>query len=331
MKNEIATTNKELEKITKAIAFDVPELKNLEKEQLKKIAELVVIERYKKEMNKEVDLKKYEYKSLKEIFISSCRTENTKQTYLNSFKKFEKYSNDCAIKNPLSISAATADDFIYSLSNQKLSASTIRITAKCISAFFSFVERRSDGTIRNVFAGSKAMPKQQTKNQNKFYNFVVDENTIENLRKDFNTIIESMPNNEMKAIVFTAMNCGFRVGAFAGLSFHGNKFKTFSKGSEIVGIIPDETMKYIDSLGIKHNKPFENYTDTKLKNLFKYYTKKLFNSGKIASVYSFHDLRHYFSLKEYLTNKDIYSLSKKLNHSSLDITAKYLKGLKVIA
>lgn len=331
MKNEITNTNKELENITKTIAFDIPELKNLSNEQLEKIAELVVIERYKKEMNKEVDLKKYEYKSMKELFISSCKTENTKKTYLNSFNKFETFTNNNSIENPLSISSATADDFIYSLSNDNFSASTIRITVKCISAFFSFVERRSESTIKNVFSGSKAMPKQKTTNKNKFYNFVVDENTIENLKKDFETIIENMPNNEMKAMIYISMNCGFRVGAFSGLTFHGNKYKTVSKGNEIFGVMPDETLKFINSLGIKHNKPFENYTDTRLKNLFKYYTKKLFESGKIACAYSFHDLRHYFSLKEYLTNKDIYSLSKKLNHSSLDITAKYLKGLKVIA
>ena len=53
MKNEITNTNKELKKITKTIAFDIPELKNLSNEQLEKIAEYEVVPKVIKDVLKE--------------------------------------------------------------------------------------------------------------------------------------------------------------------------------------------------------------------------------------------------------------------------------------
>lgn len=330
--NEVINTSKELENIENEIAFNIPELKDLTADQLKKIAELVVLEKYKDEMKKDVELKQYDYNSMKQLFLDNItNSENTKEAYIYCLADFESYIETLPNKNPLAINAQIADDYIYNLLKQNKANTTVRRSVACLSSFFSFAERRSNGIIKNVFKGTKARPKAITKNENKFYSFGVDNGTIENLTNDFQQIINNIDNTELKAIISIGLNCGLRVGAFSGLSIHSGKYKTVSKGSEISGIIPADCLKYIDSLGIKHNKPFERYTDKRLKNLFKYHTNKLYKSGVISNNYSFHDIRHYFAIKDYLEHKDIYSLSKKLHHSSIAITEQYLKGLKVIA
>ncbi len=75
---------------------------------------------------------------------------------------------------------------------------------------------------------------------------------------------------------------------------------------------------------------FAGWTDTKLKNLFKYHTNNLYKNGCIHYAYSCHDLRHFFAITEYKKDCDIYRVSKLLGHSSIAITEKYLKGMNVL-
>lgn len=320
-----------LSKIAKSIAFDIPELKDLSNDQIEQVAKMVILERYKNELNRQVDFSKYDFQKLKEKFVSGFGSKNTKSAYENDLKTFEKYCYENGFENPLTLNASSIDDYIYSLINENKSNSTVRRNVRSLSSFFSFCERQTSGIVKNYVKGSRAIPKEKTTNKNKFYTFGIDKNALNRVLNDFKTIIENVENKELKAIIYISLKTGLRVGAFENLTIHGNKYKTISKGKEIIGQFPDEIVSYIDSLGIKHNKPFEHFTDTRLKNLFKYHTNKLFKTGAISSNYSFHDLRHYFSLKDYLEHKDIYRLSKELNHSSIAITEKYLKGLKVIA
>jgi integrase len=49
----------------------------------------------------------------------------------------------------------------------------------------------------------------------------------------------------------------------------------------------------------------------------------------VNEIYLCHDLRHYYAKKEYEKTKDIYRVSRLLNHSSLTITEGYLRSLEV--
>lgn len=42
-----------------------------------------------------------------------------------------------------------------------------------------------------------------------------------------------------------------------------------------------------------------------------------------------HDCRHYFAQKQIKQGIDVYSLSRLLGHSSIDITTQYLRGLQM--
>lgn len=306
-------------------------MKDLNKKQLEEIAKLVIIQRYTNQMNKEVDLKKYNYKELKEIFLSSGSSENTNNAYRNALKHFEKFLEERKINNPLSIDCAIADDFIYSLRNENKSASTIRQFTGAVSSFFSFVERRSNGTIKNAFRGTKARPKETTVKTNKFYSVCVNNDCLETFEKDYNTIIENIDNKELKTILLVMKETGLRVGAFnENFQIKGNRFSAVSKGKNISGFIPDSCLKAIRNAGLLHTNTFKNWNDTKTKNLLKYHTKRLYEKGLISNAYSCHDFRHYFAITEYNKDHDIYRVSKALNHSSIAITERYLKGLNVI-
>jgi integrase len=57
--------------------------------------------------------------------------------------------------------------------------------------------------------------------------------------------------------------------------------------------------------------------------------EKLYNLKEVNEIYSCHDLRHYYAKKEYEKTKDIYRVSRLLNHSSVTITEGYLRSLEV--
>jgi len=259
-------------------------------------------------------------------------SKNTKLAYQNALCIFENYIADNTIENILDINNSIADDFIYSLKNAGLSASTVRQYTGAVSSFFSFAERKTDGIIKNSFRGTKARPKAKTNNTGKFYNICINDKTLNEVSADIDTIISHIENKELKAIILIMKCCGLRVGAFNNkFQIKGNKFTCTTKGSEFSGTLPENCLKSIRNAGLKHTDVFAGWTDTQLKNLFKYHTNNLYKNGCIHYAYSCHDLRHFFAITEYKKDCDIYRVSKALGHSSIAITEKYLKGLNVIA
>ena len=324
MNGEVLTTNLDLKTIEKNI-LETPALKDLSPEQLSEIAKIVIVQKYTKEMSRDVELMKFDYHSLKNSFLENISTsKNTKLAYQNALCIFEEFIAENKIGNILDINNSIADDFIYSLRNAGLSASTVRQYTGAISSFFSFTERKSDGIIKNSFRGTKARPKAKNNNAGKFYNICINDKTLNDVAADIETILSH--------IILVMKCCGLRVGAFnANFQIKGNKFTCITKGNEFTGTLPDNCLKAIRNAGFKHTDVFADWTDTQLKNLFKYHTNNLYKNGCIHYAYSCHDLRHFFAITEYKKDCDIYRVSKALGHSSIAITEKYLKGLKVIA
>ena len=323
MNGEVLTTNSDLKTIEKSI-LGTPALKDLSPEQLAEIAKLVIVQQYTKEMSRDVELMKFDYNSLKNSFLNNISTsKNTKLAYQNALCNFEEFIAENKIGNILDINNSIADVFIYSLKNAGLSASTVRQYTGAVSSFFSFAERKTDGIIKNSFRGTKARPKANSNNAGKFYNICINDKTLNEVSADIDTIISHIENKELKAIILIIKCCGLRVGAFNA------NFQI--KGNEFTGTLPDNCLKAIRNAGLKHTDVFAGWTDTKLKNLFKYHTNNLYKNGCIHYAYSCHDLRHFFAITEYKKDCDIYRVPKTLGHSSIAITEKYLKGLNVIA
>ena len=332
MKNEILTVNSELKTLEKSI-LQMPALKDLSAEQLAEIAKLVVVQNYTQEMKRDVDLLKFNYSELKNSFLQTVsNSKNTKQAYSNALSNFESYIAGCKIDNILNITNSIADNFIYSLRNSGKSASTVRQYVGGVSSFFSFAERTTDGIVKNCFRGTKARPQAKTNNSGKFYNICINDNTLAEVEADIEKITSHIENKELKAIILIMKKCGLRVGAFnKDFQIKGNKFICTTKGAEFIGTLPEDCIKAIRQAGLKHTDVFSNWTDNKVKFLFKYYTRNLYKAGVIHYAYSCHDLRHFFAITEYKKDCDILRVSRLLGHSGISITEKYLKGLNVIA
>jgi site-specific recombinase XerC len=125
---------------------------------------------------------------------------------------------------------------------------------------------------------------------------------------------------------------GLRVGALPSLTITGKKFKARSKGKDISGEILDpELIAKIRTSGLQDLKePFRNTTETQLADRIRKVTKKMHKAGEIAAAYSIHDFRHLYAITEYQKDKDLYRVMGLLNHTSIQTTEIYLKGLGII-
>lgn len=290
------------------------ELENLTETQLKEIVSMTIKDSLSKDLQKKIELSKINYQEEKEIFIKNVSTSyNTSRSYRNSLLKLEEYTRKYNI-DILDLTPKQADDFIYSLSILNLSNSTCRAVVNACSSFFSFLERRFN-SIQNPFRGTKARPKKKT-NINYYPS-----------KEEKEIIIQALPQ-KLSLIVDIITRYGFRSDFFPGLELSENEYKSISKSKEIRGVFDNETVKKIRNFST-NKKPFSMLTPGAIQQETRYHITKLYNQGKIQHIYSIHDFRHFFAISFYKETKDIYTLSKKLNHSSISITETYLKGLNV--
>jgi integrase len=208
---------------------------------------------------------------------------------------------------------AQADDFIYQLTGAPKS---IRLKIAAISSFYSFLERRHTA-VKNPIRGTKARPKDKTIKELEIP--TDDEMPI---------ILDSLPEYE-KIAVFIMSSRGLRIGALSKLKIWGNAFSSVSKGKDINGTFTDDIMNMIKTSNLNNKVPFGDCTTNALKIRIIRATKKLYKDGKINAPYSAHDFRHYYAISNYKQDKDIYKLSKLLDHANIGTTENYLKSLKI--
>jgi integrase len=129
---------------------------------------------------------------------------------------------------------------------------------------------------------------------------------------------------------------GLRVGALPSLKLYGGRYKGTSKGkdlteNEVDGItLPSQCEELIKQQKQPLNKLFENITANTLAHNIVYHISKLYNAGKIRHIYSCHDFRHFFAKSEYERTRDVYRVSKLLNHANISVTEAYLRSLNVV-
>jgi site-specific recombinase XerD len=292
------------------ISRNSPTLNDLTQEQLEQIARIVVTQNLTNELSIKSKLVNINYRMERDIFllqVSKTGSDSTRYSYFRSLKLLEKYTK----KNDLNIFEITPkqiDDFIYSLSG---SSNTKNLIISGISSFYSYMERRYS-VIKNPVRGTKSRPVKKP----------VKEIEIPDEMELF-TILNSLPELE-RTVVYIMSYRGLRIGSLKNMKIWGNRYKSVSKGKNIQGEFPVEVITNINN---KIN--FENMTTNSLKLRIYRQTMKLYKEGKIRSPYSCHDFRHYFSVTEYEKDKDIYRLSKLLDHSNISITEGYLRSLNI--
>lgn len=306
------TKDQDLKIIGKQIAEAVPSLADLSETQLKEVASWYLKKKLTDDMEYLVKASSIDLDLSKTQFLALFDSKYTKKSYFNSLKKFESF---CKNKNKdyISMTPALADEWILTERQGNRSSASIRKDVAAVSSFYTFLERQHN--IKNIFRGTKARPKNKSKKE-----LQIPDTT------DFETIVNNVPG-ELSIIVQLMANLGLRAGAFEQLSLYGKTITTITKNKELKVSVSDEIIKIFDENNLSRKQPFAKWKAYKIENLLRYYTEKLYKKGQIKAVYSAHDFRHFFAVTEYTKNKDIFRLSKLLNHSSIQTTQLYLRSL----
>jgi site-specific recombinase XerD len=301
----------------------------LNNEQLEQIARLVMTQRLASELNTAVDLAGVDWKRERDTFLSDAKSDHTRRAYDAALTKLENWADRKGL-NLLAMTSAQADGFIRSLKEEGRAANSTRCDVAAVSAFFSYLERATDGKVKNAFRGTRIRPP----NENIKEIVVPSENDVE-------IIMASVPAVE-KAILATLALRGLRAGALPTLELKSGRYHGSSKGKrlmegEVAGItLPHAVLDAMKAAKLNMKKPFAWTTRqgtvlnaSAIESRINKHIGKLCQEGKIKIAFSCHDFRHYFATQEYKKNKDIFRLSKLLNHSGVQITQVYLRSLGI--
>jgi integrase len=295
------------------LVHEAPTLESLTRDELKAVARHMVFDDLKENLKQRVEMARIDYTAKREVFLArhNKKSHKTAQAYAQALDLLEQWALRAG-KQVLELKASEADSFIDSLDG---SSATIRLRVAAVSSFFTFMERETNGRVRNPFRGTKGRPKKSTKSPE-----VPNMDEIE--------LIKASVVPTIQAAITVMVDTGIRVGALSTLTVRAGKYYAYSKGKEISGTISEEARKAIQDAGLEIKMSFAGLKEDAVRNAFKYATNKLHKEGRLKAKYSVHDLRHYFAIREYLKEKDIYKLKLLLGHASIQVTETYLKGLE---
>lgn len=289
----------------------------LTKEQYEQVAKAAFFSAMVDEEKEALRIDSINYEDEKNMFLKMCgktQSKHTRKQYKNAIAKLEKYTEKNSI-GILHIKPSHADDFCMSLRNNDYATKTINTIISSVSSFFSFLERRYT-FLRNPFRGTKTRPAVRNKKK-----------TEVPTKKELDVILNAIKSDMLACATIFMIETGVRVGSLSSIEIKNGKYFAHSKGRDIKGSINIKIMNAVKKYKLDTSKPFENINTEVIRVMFYRITKNLFTQKKTAAPYSVHDLRHYFAVREYKKDKDIYALKEKLNHSSIAITELYLKSI----
>lgn len=306
-------TDSLLENLVATLAKSSPTLSSLTEDQLMAIAKATIVDDLKDTMKRKVQLAKLDYPELKEEFLKRYKSSHTKLAYTSALLLLDQFLARAGT-SAFEMKPRTADRFIASLQG---SPSTIRLIIAAASSFYTFLDRETDGRVRNPFRGSRLRPQKAT------------QSPIIPTEADLETILAVAPSSLHLAITMIIEN-GFRIGALPTITIWGGRYRGISKGKQIAGDLTERCLTLLKESPLDAKSPWQGVPSDKIRNGFRYLTRKLYKEGKIIAPYSVHDLRHYFAVHEYQKNHDLYRLKVLLGHASIQVTETYLQGLKVV-
>ena len=285
------------------------------------------------EVNRRFNLSGIDWQSELDTFLTYAKSKHTRRAYTAAMRDFETWAVRKGI-DPRELSPAAADSYIYDMKAKtpRPASATIRRDVAALSAFYSFLERNTDGKVKNPIRGTKQRPPKENKKI-----ICIPE------PDEYKVIIDNMPDIEKAVILCLALR-GLRIGALPTLErMKSGKYSGISKGSALKengtdGItLPTAVLEAITAAGLDIKKPFAWETIAKktavnaaaLESRINKHIRKLYKAGIIRTVFSCHDFRHYFAVQEYKKTGDILRVSRLLGHKNIAITDVYLKSLGV--
>lgn len=180
----------------------------------------------------------------------------------------------------------------------------------CLSSFFSSLVLWGDVNMNPLKGVGLKFPARIHE-----YSLMTDED-LECIKMYFDK--PTVAHEKMRMAIHIMSEYGVRVGFFnSSLEVRGNKIYSFNKGKMYEITVDNYVLDRIEIV--------KQINGVTVQSMFRYCMNNL--EGVLQRKYSPHDFRNLYAVKEYMKDKDIYKLSKMLNHSSVVVTQVYLKGL----
>jgi len=286
-------------------------LDKLSHEEKLKIAKLVVVDKAKNELKNEVEKEKFNQNKNRIFsnFLRTLKSEKSKPMYRQAINEFFDFIR-C---HPVDVKAEQVDNYLYS------DIKNIKNKKQYLSSFYSYLLRH-DFVQHNYFRSAK-MPK--TKKRKLKVPTDADVAIMQSrLESDRFAVgrgsAKKIKSAEKNLTIFNLLvQTGIRVGALPTITCHHNQIiKMITKGDQEIEkkLAPElyKKIKNIDWLSVKiitTQKMIERISEGK---------------------YHPHSLRHYFAVQQYKMSRDIYKVSRQLDHKSIAVTECYLRSLNVI-
>jgi site-specific recombinase XerD len=298
--------------MTEIAQINSANVSQLTQEQIQYVMNVLKFEEAKANVKKSLVKQDMDMRALLDTFLAQ-KSINTQKTYRPIILDF--LNN---VSHVVDITPVFVDQYIEELTT-RFSPATVRLKISALSSFVSKIVRWQY-LDRNPFIGCE-LPK--------------DENTevVVPTQEEVVAILDYAQVADRK-IVFDSVTLmselGVRVGAIEKLFIDVEKlvFESESKGKRISGKISQDIL---DKLNIhesgfhfsRYNKPLIQFHLDKCVS----YLAKI---GKVQNKIHAHSFRHFYAVKLYKYTKDIYEVSRKLHHSSVTITQRYLRSINLL-
>jgi len=312
--------------------LDSKSLDSLNEKELEYISREILVDRLKDELKTELKMSKVDLDSLQDRWLSGFDSLATKETYGKGLQIFFDWLEIHSL-NVFNLNSIDIDDYVNYIQKQYSMNNSIRERIAAVSSFFSFLERH-DIISKNYFKGCRRPPRPfETKSSDE----IPGENELQiiekNLKEEMNAEGRGSKGKRIQArILLGIINVikyhGIRCGALPSFTIDKTgRYRAASKGKEIKGSLNEDAAALLIELGFDKGKPFKDLKVNSIQKGFERFCKRLYAVGKINTVYSLHDLRHFAAVRHYEKDRDLISTQRYLGHGSVSVTQAYLATL----
>ncbi len=308
-------------------------LDSLNGSELEYITKQLLVDRLKDELKIELKKSSVDLETLLDRWLEGFDSEATRETYGKGLQIFFNWL-ELHGRNIFNLNSIDVDDYVNFIKKQYSMSNSIRERIAAASSFFSFLER-NDVIARNYFKGCSRPPKPfDTKSPDDVPGEHELEIIFNSLFEELNAEGKGSAGKKRQARILTGVlsvivRHGIRCGSLPSFSVDKNgHYRAQSKGKEIRGTLDSDVAEKLGSLGFDRARPFKDLKVNSVQKAFERFNKRLVTEGKLKTVYSLHDLRHYAAVRFYSVGKDIIATQRYLGHSSVAITQVYLASLE---
>lgn len=285
---------------------------HLSEEQLHHLILSIKMDEYKPQIKSIIKNANFDISKKVEMWLKD-KAPDTIRMYKLYIEEFMSYLGETHILN---VTTFIVDEFISTYLT-KFSENKARLIFSSISSFYSALYRWGDVST-NPFKGAKVRKKINI-------DYKTDKQYVPPTKEEIDLLMESfIGNKHMWFVLYIMEKFGVRVGFF--------KEAVFSEDKGIIESTSKGKLYRINVMGniiVRENKElFGTFNTNTISSSFNRKVLKLYKEGVFDRKFNIHSIRDYVACREYSRDKDIYRVSRMLNHSSVTVTERYLKGLK---